>query len=202
MNLSTWTPVQVFTYRESFNTLFTVYKVVTLLTSQERVQITLINQLYQTLYSSYIPRKVRVHVVVEWFDTLLRMVTHVLEAMLFVIVIISSCAGMASLYSMVLVVSAWVWRIRNEREGDAEKEGEETPSKHLIVWVLREGKTFQLWIFTDCFYTKISTSCLVYSAFPLSAHYIILLVESVLFGVFVMVIFYDQVHTHTHIYKT
>ncbi|TKS93074.1 Palmitoyltransferase ZDHHC3 [Collichthys lucidus] len=41
--------------------------------------------------------------------------------------------GMASLYSMVLVVSAWVWRIRNEREGDAEKEGEETPSKHLIV---------------------------------------------------------------------
>ena len=28
-----------------------------------------------------------------------------------------------------------------------------------------------------------------------SAHYIILLVESVLFGVFVMVIFYDQVHT-------
>ncbi|XP_031597712.1 zf-DHHC domain-containing protein [Oreochromis aureus] len=65
--------------------------------------------------------------------------------------------GMASLYSMVLVVSAWVWRIRNERGGDAEKEGEETPSKHLIV-----------------------------------AHYIILLVESVLFGVFVMVIFYDQ----------
>lgn len=42
-------------------------------------------------------------------------------------------AGMASLYSMVLVVSAWVWRIRNEREGDAEKEGEEVPSKHLIV---------------------------------------------------------------------
>eukprot|EP00064_Thunnus_orientalis_P017832 superscaffoldBa00003900_g17918 len=71
--------------------------------------------------------------------------------------------GMASLYSMVLVVSAWVWRIRNEREGDAEKEeGEETPSKHLIV-----------------------------------AHYIILLVESVLFGVFVMVIFYDQVHKDT-----
>ncbi|XP_045921136.1 zf-DHHC domain-containing protein [Micropterus dolomieu] len=64
--------------------------------------------------------------------------------------------GMASLYSMVLVVSAWVWRIRNERDGDAEKEAE-TPSKHLIV-----------------------------------AHYIILLVESVLFGVFVMVIFYDQ----------
>lgn len=48
----------------------------------------------------------------------------------------SLCAGMASLYSLVLVVSAWVWRIRNEREGDAEKEGEETPSKHLIVWVL------------------------------------------------------------------
>lgn len=65
--------------------------------------------------------------------------------------------GMASLYSMVLVVTAWVWRIRNEREGDADKEGEEVPSKHLIV-----------------------------------AHYIILLVESVLFGVFVMVIFYDQ----------
>ncbi|KAF3697664.1 Palmitoyltransferase ZDHHC3 [Channa argus] len=65
--------------------------------------------------------------------------------------------SMASLYSMVLVVSAWVWRIRSEREGDAEKEGEEVPSKHLIV-----------------------------------AHYIILLVESVLFGVFVMVIFYDQ----------
>uniref|UniRef100_A0A674NLL8 Palmitoyltransferase n=2 Tax=Takifugu rubripes TaxID=31033 RepID=A0A674NLL8_TAKRU len=65
--------------------------------------------------------------------------------------------GMASLYSLVLVVSSWVWRIRNERESDTEKEGEETPSKHLIV-----------------------------------AHYIILLVESVLFGVFVMVIFYDQ----------
>ncbi|KAM3857340.1 palmitoyltransferase ZDHHC3 [Diretmus argenteus] len=67
--------------------------------------------------------------------------------------------GMASLYSMMLVVSAWVWRIRSEREGGAgeEKEGEETPSKHLIV-----------------------------------AHYIILLVESVLFGVFVLVIFYDQ----------
>ncbi|TNN36015.1 Palmitoyltransferase ZDHHC3 [Liparis tanakae] len=65
--------------------------------------------------------------------------------------------GVASLYSMVLVVSAWVWRIRNERDGDADKEAEETPGKHLIV-----------------------------------AHYIILLVESVLFGVFVMVIFYDQ----------
>lgn len=45
-------------------------------------------------------------------------------------------AGMASLYSLVLVVSSWVWRIRNERESDTEKEGEETPSKHLIVWVL------------------------------------------------------------------
>ncbi|XP_056298760.1 zf-DHHC domain-containing protein [Pseudoliparis swirei] len=66
-------------------------------------------------------------------------------------------SGVASLYSMVLVVSAWVWRIRNEREGDADKEAEETPGKHLVV-----------------------------------AHYIILLVESVLFGVFVMVIFYDQ----------
>ncbi|XP_030193389.1 palmitoyltransferase ZDHHC3 isoform X3 [Gadus morhua] len=67
--------------------------------------------------------------------------------------------GLASLYSMVLVVSAWVWRIRSEREGAAEGDGEEeeAPSKHLIV-----------------------------------AHYIILLVESVLFGVFVMVIFYDQ----------
>ncbi|XP_062372349.1 zf-DHHC domain-containing protein [Sardina pilchardus] len=67
--------------------------------------------------------------------------------------------GMASLYSLVLVVSAWVWRIRSEREEDGEKdkEGEESPSKHLIV-----------------------------------AHYIILLVESILFGVFVMVIFYDQ----------
>ncbi|NP_957185.1 zf-DHHC domain-containing protein [Danio rerio] len=65
--------------------------------------------------------------------------------------------GMASLYSMALVVSAWVWRIRSEREGDEEKEGEEAPSKHLIV-----------------------------------AHYIILLVESILFGVFVLVIFYDQ----------
>ncbi|KAM8882494.1 palmitoyltransferase ZDHHC3 [Synchiropus picturatus] len=61
--------------------------------------------------------------------------------------------GMASLYSLMLVVSAWVWRIRNERDSDEE----ETPSKHLIV-----------------------------------AHYIILLVESILFGVFVMVIFYDQ----------
>lgn len=50
-----------------------------------------------------------------------------------------SSAGMASLYSMVLVVSAWVWRIRNEREGDTEKEGEEVPSKHLIVWVLLWG---------------------------------------------------------------
>ncbi|XP_073722273.1 uncharacterized protein [Misgurnus anguillicaudatus] len=64
--------------------------------------------------------------------------------------------GMASLYSMALVVSAWVWRIRSEREGDGD-EGEEAPSKHLIV-----------------------------------AHYIILLVESILFGVFVLVIFYDQ----------
>ncbi|KAM9335665.1 palmitoyltransferase ZDHHC3 [Symphorus nematophorus] len=65
--------------------------------------------------------------------------------------------GMASLYSLVLVVSALRWRIRNEREGNVEKEGEETSGQHLIV-----------------------------------AHYIILLVESVLFGVFVMVIFYDQ----------
>lgn len=65
--------------------------------------------------------------------------------------------GMASLYSLGLVVTAWVWRIRNERETETEKETEESPSKHLIV-----------------------------------AHYIILLVESVLFGVFVMVIFYDQ----------
>ncbi|XP_036406624.1 zf-DHHC domain-containing protein isoform X1 [Megalops cyprinoides] len=67
--------------------------------------------------------------------------------------------GLASLYSIVLVVSAWVWRIRTEREGDGErdKETSEAPSKHLIV-----------------------------------AHYIILLVEAVLFGVFVMVIFYDQ----------
>ncbi|ROL45475.1 Eukaryotic translation initiation factor 3 subunit F [Anabarilius grahami] len=65
--------------------------------------------------------------------------------------------GMASLYSMALVVSAWVWRIKSEREGDGDKEGEEAPSKHLIV-----------------------------------AHYIILLVESILFGVFVLVIFYDQ----------
>lgn len=40
---------------------------------------------------------------------------------------------MASLYSLVLVVSAWVWRIRREGEDDAEKEGEEAPSKHLIV---------------------------------------------------------------------
>ncbi|KAK3511103.1 hypothetical protein QTP70_030298, partial [Hemibagrus guttatus] len=65
--------------------------------------------------------------------------------------------GMASLYSMALVVSAWVWRIRNERDGDEDKGGEDVPSKHLIV-----------------------------------AHYIILLVESILFGVFVLVIFYDQ----------
>ncbi|XP_061086150.1 zf-DHHC domain-containing protein isoform X3 [Conger conger] len=61
--------------------------------------------------------------------------------------------GLASLYSIALVVSAWVWRIRSERDGDPN----EAPSKHLIV-----------------------------------AHYIILLVESVLFGVFVVVIFYDQ----------
>lgn len=46
---------------------------------------------------------------------------------------VSLHAGMASLYSLVLVVSAWIWRIRNEREGETEKEGEETPSKHLIV---------------------------------------------------------------------
>ncbi|XP_034155858.1 zf-DHHC domain-containing protein isoform X2 [Pangasianodon hypophthalmus] len=65
--------------------------------------------------------------------------------------------GMASLYSMALVVSAWVWRIRSERDGDGEKGEEDVPSKHLIV-----------------------------------AHYIILLVESILFGVFVLVIFYDQ----------
>ncbi|KTG44339.1 hypothetical protein cypCar_00010965 [Cyprinus carpio] len=65
--------------------------------------------------------------------------------------------GMASLYSMALVVSAWVWRIRSERERDGDEEEEEAPSKHLIV-----------------------------------AHYIILLVESILFGVFVLVIFYDQ----------
>ncbi|KAI5607621.1 hypothetical protein C0J50_9940 [Silurus asotus] len=65
--------------------------------------------------------------------------------------------GMASLYSMALVVSAWVWRIRTEGDGDGEVGGEEVPSKHLIV-----------------------------------AHYIILLVESILFGVFVLMIFYDQ----------
>ncbi|KAJ8261548.1 hypothetical protein GJAV_G00155600 [Gymnothorax javanicus] len=67
--------------------------------------------------------------------------------------------GLASLYSIVLVVSAWIWRIRSERDGDEqdERDSTEAPSKHLIV-----------------------------------AHYIILLVESVLFGVFVMVIFYDQ----------
>ncbi|KAJ8382485.1 hypothetical protein SKAU_G00032630 [Synaphobranchus kaupii] len=67
--------------------------------------------------------------------------------------------GLASLYSIALVVSAWVWRIRNERDGDEaqDTDSSEAPSKHLIV-----------------------------------AHYIILLVESVLFGVFVMVIFYDQ----------
>ncbi|KAM8899026.1 palmitoyltransferase ZDHHC3 isoform 2-T2 [Spinachia spinachia] len=71
--------------------------------------------------------------------------------------------GVASLYSLVLVVSSWVWRIRNERGGDGARtqgegeEEEESPGKHLIV-----------------------------------AHYIILLVESVLFGVFVVVIFYDQ----------
>ena len=45
----------------------------------------------------------------------------------------AAATGMASLYSLVLVVSAWVWRIKNEREGDAEQEGEESPSKHLIV---------------------------------------------------------------------
>ncbi|KAL4618257.1 palmitoyltransferase ZDHHC3-like [Arapaima gigas] len=67
--------------------------------------------------------------------------------------------GLASLYSIALVVTAWIWRIRSERGGDGQrdKEGDEAPSKHLIV-----------------------------------AHYIILLVESVLFGVFVTVIFYDQ----------
>ncbi|XP_077357622.1 palmitoyltransferase ZDHHC3 isoform X1 [Festucalex cinctus] len=64
--------------------------------------------------------------------------------------------GVASVYAMLLVVSAWVWRIRNERDGEGE--AEDSPGKHLIV-----------------------------------AHYIILLVESVLFGVFVLVIFYDQV---------
>ncbi|XP_058235930.1 zf-DHHC domain-containing protein isoform X1 [Hemibagrus wyckioides] len=70
---------------------------------------------------------------------------------------ITTARGMASLYSMALVVSAWVWRIRNELDGDEDKGGEDVPSKHLIV-----------------------------------AHYIILLVESILFGVFVLVIFYDQ----------
>nr|XP_015194583.1 PREDICTED: palmitoyltransferase ZDHHC3-like [Lepisosteus oculatus] len=65
--------------------------------------------------------------------------------------------GLASLYSIALVVSAWVWRIRSEREGEGAREEDGGPSKHLIV-----------------------------------AHYIILLVESVLFGVFVTVIFYDQ----------
>ncbi|XP_062866740.1 zf-DHHC domain-containing protein [Trichomycterus rosablanca] len=65
--------------------------------------------------------------------------------------------GMASLYSLALVVSAWIWRIWSEIDGNEENEGEEAPSKHLIL-----------------------------------AHYIILLVESILFGVFVMVIFYDQ----------
>ncbi|XP_077401126.1 uncharacterized protein LOC144035371 isoform X1 [Vanacampus margaritifer] len=63
--------------------------------------------------------------------------------------------GVASVYAMLLVVSAWVWRIRSERDGEGE--AEDSPAKHLIV-----------------------------------AHYIVLLVESVLFGVFVLVIFYDQ----------
>ncbi|XP_061525272.1 zf-DHHC domain-containing protein isoform X2 [Phycodurus eques] len=61
--------------------------------------------------------------------------------------------GVASVYATLLVVSAWVWHIRTERDGEAEN----APGKHLIV-----------------------------------AHYIILLVESVLFGVFTLVIFYDQ----------
>ncbi|MBN3292521.1 ZDHC3 Palmitoyltransferase, partial [Polypterus senegalus] len=66
--------------------------------------------------------------------------------------------GLASLYSIALVISTWIWRIRSEREGEAVRGGEEMgPSKHVVI-----------------------------------AHYIILLVESVLFGVFVMVIFYDQ----------
>ncbi|XP_077597732.1 palmitoyltransferase ZDHHC3 isoform X1 [Stigmatopora nigra] len=62
--------------------------------------------------------------------------------------------GVASVYAVLLVGSAWLWRIRSERRGS---EVEDTPTKHLIV-----------------------------------VHYIILLVESVLFGVFVLVIFYDQ----------
>ncbi|XP_039624815.1 zf-DHHC domain-containing protein [Polypterus senegalus] len=70
----------------------------------------------------------------------------------------SNIKGLASLYSIALVISTWIWRIRSEREGEAVRGGEEMgPSKHVVI-----------------------------------AHYIILLVESVLFGVFVMVIFYDQ----------
>ncbi|XP_051924314.1 zf-DHHC domain-containing protein isoform X2 [Hippocampus zosterae] len=65
--------------------------------------------------------------------------------------------GVASVYATLLVVSAWVWRIRSERDGGGDEGGDDAPGKHLIV-----------------------------------AHYIILLVESVLFGVFVLVIFFDQ----------
>lgn len=49
-----------------------------------------------------------------------------------VLILFMVVLGIASLYSLMLVVSAWIWRIRNERE-DADKEGEESPSKHLIV---------------------------------------------------------------------
>lgn len=100
-------------------------------------------------------------------------------------------AGMASLYSLVLVVSSWVWRIRNERESETEKEGEETPSKHLIVWVLVWRSSSRASLHYCCWTAWMDLSL---SLSP-SAHYIILLVESVLFGVFVMVIFYDQVRT-------
>lgn len=48
------------------------------------------------------------------------------------------------------------------------------------------------------FWSWYSFSLTFCDVLPLSAHYIILLVESVLFGVFVMVIFYDQVGTHAH----
>ncbi|XP_051924306.1 zf-DHHC domain-containing protein isoform X1 [Hippocampus zosterae] len=43
--------------------------------------------------------------------------------------------GVASVYATLLVVSAWVWRIRSERDGGGDEGGDDAPGKHLIVYV-------------------------------------------------------------------